>query len=169
MRAPDKKIYGYTICHEVRCQGTIVSFLPFRMPTPNKLDFLLRQEAVPCWELDTPILCSFTGGVDKGSNPGDTMLNELKEEAGYIIDTIDDARIHILGQSYSIKCVDTQYFLYAIDVTNFPEDKMVDLHVESDLEQSSTNTWLSSDDLIDIQDPFVAQIFLRFMTKRYTK
>lgn len=166
MEVPDKKIYGYDFLHEKRCSGIIVSFLPFRKSSDDSLEFLLRCEATPCWELDTPVLSSFTGGVDKGSNPGDTFLHELEEEAGYVIDSQDDPRIYVLGQSYSTKSSDTQYFLYAVDITDFPEEKMKDLYIESELEASSTNVWVDANKLSDIQDPFVAQIFVRFLASR---
>lgn len=168
IEAPDKKIYGYDFLHEKRCGGTIVAFLPFRKLEDGSFEFLLRREATPCWQLDTPVISSFTGGVDKDSNPGATFLQELKEEAGYIIDTQDDPRIYPLGQSYSTKSSDTQYFLYAVDLTDFPEDKIQDLYIETELEQTSTNVWVSSSDIPEIQDPFVSQMFIRFIAKTTT-
>jgi hypothetical protein len=45
--APEKKIFGYEFSHELRCGGSIVSFLGFEK-REKLFRFLLRNEAVPC-------------------------------------------------------------------------------------------------------------------------
>ena len=163
MKAPEKKINGYTYSHEIRCEGSIVAFLPFRREN-NDFWFLLRKEAVPCWELDTPILCSFTGGVDKDSEPYKTFINELREEAGYILDSEEDAnRLFDLSTTYATKSTDSIFYLYAVDVTDFPKEKTKELYIETELEEASTNEWHEIGKLNEIKDPFVSQIVLRLI------
>ena len=169
LTVPDKHINGYDFLHEKRCDGNIVAFLPFKKKVINSMDteieFLLRVEAVPCWELDTPIKCSFTGGCDATITPRQTFIKELEEEAGYCIDLDEENRIIELGTSYSTKSSDSIYHLYAVNVTDFPEDKIKALFIESELEKASTNVWIKPEELADIKDPFVNQIVFRILVK----
>jgi 8-oxo-dGTP pyrophosphatase MutT (NUDIX family) len=160
MVAPEKNINGYTYSHEVRCSGTIVSFLPYRK-VGNDFQFLLRKEAVPCWELDLPLLSSFTGGVDKGMDSVDTALKELSEEAGYIIGDDESHRMKYLGTTYSTKSSDSIYHLFAFDLTGKEQDKELD--VETELEKSSTNEWVEASIVQECKDPFVGMLVLRLL------
>ena len=164
IRAPELKINGYDFIHEKRCQGNIVAFLPFEKAN-NEFKFLLRKEAVPCWELDRPLLCSFTGGVDKDLTPYKCFIKELEEEAGYIVDVQEENRVYDLGVSFSTKSSDSTYWLYAVDITNFPEEKIRDLYVETELEQASTNEWIDANKIHEAQDPFVSQIVIRLLAQ----
>lgn len=165
MVAPEHNIYGYTYSHEIRCNGDIVCFLPYEKGIFTYHRFLLRKEAVPCWELDTPSLCAFTGGVDSGSNPVATCIKELKEEAGYDLDTPElQERVKNLGTCFGIKSSDSVYHLFAIDVTDFPEDKKKELFVETDLESSATNVWVDTKELIEqAKDPFPTLIAIKLV------
>lgn len=163
--APEHKINGYTYSHEVRCNGDIVCFLPYEKGLFTYHKFLLRNEAVPCWELDMPSLCAFTGGVDKGSNPFLTCIKELEEEAGYVLDSPElTQRVKSLGTSFGIKSSDSVYHLFAIDVTDFPENKKKELFVETDLESSATNIWVDTKELIEqAKDPFPVLIAMKLV------
>ena len=153
LKMPSLHINGYTYSHEIRCNG-IVAFLPFReSEQEDRIEVLLRHEAVPCWEFDTPLHSAFTGGIDEGMTALDTAVKELKEEAGYEVEP-NSNRVINLGKSFGTKSCDTIYHLFAFNVTGL---EAIDLTVESDLEKSSTNLWthLFSETMLQVSEPFI--------------
>lgn len=153
---------GYVFSHEIRCNGKIVAFLPFRRAGLTK-EWLFRVEATPCWEWTKPVRSSFTGGIDpKDANLGAayTVVKELKEESGYVVEEKD---LIYLGTSYGTKSSDSIYSLYTVDLTD--KEPETSLHVESELEKTSGIEWASvyyrSNAMDYLMDPFAAQIILR--------
>lgn len=115
-----KHVEGYEYLHEDRCNGIIVSILPYRynnslIRRDNPFDFLLRNELTPCWDMDENVWSSITGGVDIGNTEYETALIELEEEAGYKIDQKD---LIFLGYSFGTKSSDTLYILFTCDLTD---------------------------------------------------
>lgn len=161
--SPEEKIFGYTFIHEIRCNGEIISILPYRV-IDEGLEFLFRKEATPCWELGNPILSSLTGGIDKNSNKTKTALKELEEESGY--KAYDDELIY-LGTSYASKSASTTYHLFSINLTD--KKQTSPLYIETELETSSTCEWGSYDTLLTAQDPFIFVSYVRLMDFLFKK
>lgn len=159
IKDPSRKIGGYVYSSEVRCNGNIVSFLPYRYSEKNKLEFLFRCEATPCWDLDKICVSSFTGGVDTGDSIQKTVLKELREESGFEIQNKD---LIDLGQTYGSKSSDTIYHLFSMDLSNLKQTK--ELEVESELEKTSFCKWYKYDDIYT-EDPLAYSILFRFMQK----
>lgn len=144
-------VKGYVFSHEIRCNGIIVSILPFRK-VKNQIEFLLRDEVTPCWGM-APVHSSITGGVEKISVL-QTAVNELKEEAGYVIKMSD---LISLGTCRGIKSSDSIYFLYTVDLTNKQQEEAKG--DGSELEKKAYCFWTSAID--SAQDPFVYVTYYR--------
>lgn len=155
----NRGIGGYEYLHEDRCNGFIVSILPYRRNNSldrrdNPYDFLLRNELTPCWDSDENVWSSITGGVDSGHNEYQTALIELEEEAGYKIDQKDLA---FLGYSFGTKSSDTIYILFTCDLTNKPR-----IEAKGDgsyLESKAHCEWV--EDIGIAEDPLVYSIYYK--------
>lgn len=112
VKAPELGINGYDFMHEVRCEGKIISILPYRIKENGRKEFLLRKEVTPSWNPIKESLSTITGGFEK--NLLDTVIMELEEEAGYKVSKED---IIDLGDIRTSKGTDTMYYLYSIDLT----------------------------------------------------
>ncbi len=104
---------GYTFIHEVRCDGIIISLLPFHQ-TGGRVKYLARREVCPAHGPEAE-QCSITGGLIPGQSVEETAVQELWEEAGY---RIEAAELIALGQVRPSKSADTTVYLFAVDVTN---------------------------------------------------
>jgi 8-oxo-dGTP pyrophosphatase MutT (NUDIX family) len=93
----------------VRCDGMIVSILPFRIKG-NRYEFLARLEVCPA---HGPNLewCSITGGVESDKSLAANVQKELWEESGYQIE-LDD--LISLGQVRPSKSADTTAYLFGV-------------------------------------------------------
>lgn len=156
LKDESRKIGGYVYSTEIRCNGNIVSFLPYKFIN-NKLEFLFRCEATPCWDLDKICISSFTGGVDSDDSIEKTVIKELREESGYEIEKKD---LIDFGKSYGSKSSDTIYHLFSMDLTNKTQTK--ELEIESELEKSSYCKWIDYDDIYT-EDPLAYSILFRFL------
>ena len=146
MSCPNDKINCYVYSHETRCDGKIVAFVPYRYINNNQdLQVLLRNEATPCWNYIEQVPSSFTGGVEEGETPLQTVLHELREEAGYIV---DKDKIINLGQVFGTKSSDTIYFLFGVNLTDVEQEK--ELISESELEKTSFNRWCYFNTISDL-------------------
>ena len=113
----------YIYSHENRCDGKIVSILPYRYKTrmgiisPHEkygIEYLLRKEVTPPWgKPPKQFISSITGGVENGDTIG-TAVHEIAEEAGYEVDRKD---LKFLDISYGSKSSDTVYYLYTVDLS----------------------------------------------------
>lgn len=150
---PEQGVNGYTYYREVRCNGQIVSMLPFRSLDDGSKEYLIRNEVTPPWGME-PAMSSFTGGVE-GDDPMEDAIREIQEEAGF---TVTEERVIPLGTCRGPKCADTVYLLYAVDVTGLEAgDASGD---GSELEAKATNVWVS---LVEAQDPLVYVLAMRLM------
>jgi len=165
IKSPKHKINGYTYSHEIRCNGNIVSVLPFKkIDNENNFNsflFLSRVEATPCWEFDKPLISSLTGGVDPENTIKETVIKEIREESGFIVNESD---LIDLGESYSIKSSDTTYHLYAVEVNKYTELK--EMISESELENSSYCRWLTKDEVLESKDPFLTVLMTRLFKEK---
>lgn len=118
IQCPEKNIEGYIYSHENRCNGHIVAILPFTFERLN-LNFLLRYELTPCWDMEHNQVSSITGGVES-DNPEDDALRELKEEAGY---DVPKEELVDLGTCFSSKSNDTLIHLYTVNLMNYKKDE----------------------------------------------
>lgn len=137
---------GYSFSREVRCNGTIISILPFRT-RGDKVEYLARLEVCPAHgpELEK---CSITGGVEADISIEETALQELWEEAGYVVDADD---LISLGQVRPSKSSDTTVHLFAIDVTK--KTRSTPPGDGSHFESNATVEWMNYDQGIQISDP----------------
>ena len=156
-----KAVSGYVYSHETRCNGIIVAFMPFKksnlLNAKYGYEFLLRKEVTPCWGFN-PHFSSFTGGYEKEKGVAGTVLMELQEEAGYIV---EESELIYLGESFASKSADTVYKLYAIDVSNKEQGE----HGGdgSVLESLATNKWFADINDAFSKDPQVYVLFDRLM------
>lgn len=146
MSSPKDKIYNYIYSTETKCNGKIAAFIPYQKHGET-LKLLVRCEAVPCWNFNEPVPSSFSGCVEKGETPLETVIHELKEEGGY---EVESSQVINLGQVFGTKSTDTIYFLFAVDLTDCGcPDKLT---YESELEKSSYNVWVDARDSFEISD-----------------
>jgi 8-oxo-dGTP pyrophosphatase MutT (NUDIX family) len=149
----ERKI-SYVYSHESRCNGQIVSILPFRVLEDGSKEYLVRQEVTPCWGWQ-PVISSVTGGVDPGNTPDETVVHEMIEETGYEV-TQDE--IIKLGTCFGTKSSDTVYFLYAVDLTG--KEKAQEPQGDgSSLEAMASNVWVANPWFS--RDPHVSAAFVR--------
>lgn len=141
----------YIFSHETRCNGIIISILPYKIKN-NQLQFLLRNETTPCWSQES-MLCSITGGYE-GGDPRETAILELKEEAGYIVEL---KHIISLSTCFGTKSSDTVYYLYSINLTDYKQQTAID----NDAKGTACSAWFDESIISSIKDPFVAMIYLR--------
>lgn len=161
---PDKGVKGYVYSHETRCDGHIVTILPYRTDSDGNLtEIMVRMEVTPCWEMK-PVMSSITGGVEKNSDgeldPLATAALELKEEAGL---DVDQDKIKSLGTCYGVKSSDTVYHLYATDATGAKEVKAEG--DGSELEKKAWCEWVKPQELVKAKDPFLAMLFVKLVLK----
>ncbi len=153
IREPDRGVNGYVYSHETRCWGRIVALLPYRW-TADGVQYLLKSEMTPCWSLDQ-VLSAITGGYE-GDLIEDDAVREMLEETGYEI-TVN--HLIPLGTSYASKSADTEYSLFSVDLTGRePGEATGD---GSGVEAESQAIWCSWEELLDVQDPQVAVMFMR--------
>lgn len=183
VKAPEQGVKGYVYSTETRCQGQIISILPYRKAKggePRKVsmqyqpdgsilefhyEYLLKSEVTPCWSVRsrilTPKISTITGGVEN-ANALDSAINELKEETGYKANKKD---LIFLRMCYASKSSDTIYYLYSIDLTGKRQGKATG--DGSVLEAQSTSKWLLEKDILDCYDPLASVNLLRL--KEYLK
>ena len=157
MSCPKNKIFNYVYSTETRCDGKIAAFIPFKKVGLN-VELLVRCEATPCWNYNEQVPSSFTGAVEKGETPLETVIHELKEEAGY---AVDSKNIINLGQVFGSKSSDTIYFLFGVDLgdSGTPDT----LTCESELEKSSYNVWIPLKDAFEISDSMFNCVAFRLL------
>jgi hypothetical protein len=161
--------YKYEFLHESRCGGHIVAILPVSFDR----GMLVRQEFTPCWGDDLNI-SAITGGweKDKHETPFDTVIEELREEAGIVLK--DEACIMSLGTCRGTKSTDTLYHLFLVDLSN--EDDWDEVEIETDgsvLEGKAHNEWMPTPGSNDVnddspwlaggQDPMLYVMYTRWM------
>ena len=151
---PDVGINGYVFSHASRCEGKIVSLLPFRYFEKEgniEIQFLIRKEITPCWGLQFEY-SSITGGVEN-NDPVTTAIHEMAEEAGY---EIKESDLLNLGECYGSKSSDSIYSLYGVNLTG--KKKTLDASGDgSELEKSGTTEWKYLEDIMQYKD---AQLFV---------
>jgi predicted NUDIX family NTP pyrophosphohydrolase len=117
MKYPEKGVHGYVYSHETRCDGKIVSILPYRIKY-GKIEYLLRREVTPCWGVDKQVISSITGGVEN-DDPHTTVIHEILEEAGY---DVTKEQLIPLGTSFGIKSSDTVYYYFSVNLTDMKRE-----------------------------------------------
>lgn len=146
MKYPEKGVHGYVFSHETRCNGKIVSILPYRIKN-SKTEYLLRKEVTPCWDVNKQVISSITGGVEK-DDPHTTALHEILEEAGY---EVTKKQLITLGTSFGVKSSDTVYYYFSVDLTDMKRE--VAKGDGSELETQAECVW--SKDIDGAVDPLL--------------
>ncbi len=153
---PDDGVDSYIYSHESRCDGKIISMLPFRK-TDNDYQFLLRKELTPCWG-EKVVIASITGGYEKKHGIEGTAVLEMMEEAGY---EITESDLINLGTCRGTKSTDTMYYLFSVDLTGIK--KTGDAKGDgSKLEAKAECVW--KDD-IEGEDPLTYVSYVRLLRK----
>ncbi len=148
---------GYTFSREVRCNGEIVSLLPFRIDE-NKMMFLARLEICPAHSLQLE-RCSITGGIESGMSAEAAAQQELWEEAGFQADT---SELISLGQVRPSKSADTIAHLFAIDVTQ--KSQSIPPGDGTHFEADASVMWVDYIQGIQIADPLFVTAITRLQS-----
>jgi ADP-ribose pyrophosphatase YjhB (NUDIX family) len=153
---------GYTFLREVRCDGQIVSLLPFRIDMETgRMAFLARLEVCPAHGSEFE-QCSITGGVDLGQTIEEAAVLELWEEAGYRAEVKE---LVSLGQVRPSKASDTVVHLFATDVGGKPQTPPPG--DGSRFEVGASVEWVDYDRGVQITDPLFVTAMTRLInTKR---
>lgn len=149
---------SYTFSREVRCDGIIVSLLPFRI-TDNQLEYLARLEVCPAHGPELA-QCSITGGVEAEETIEESALQELWEEAGYQVDPDD---LINLGKVRPSKSADTIVYLFAVDVSEHPQS--TPQGDGTPLEANASVEWVTYEQGIQIEDPLFVTAVTRLRHK----
>ena len=147
----------YIYSHETRCNGKIVSILPFKRTAHGPNEYLLRDEFTPCWSTSENFISSITGGVEN-DDAFETAMHELKEESGYIVTKKD---LVALGTCKGIKSSDTTYYLFAVDLTG--REKKEITGDGTYFESKSKCFWGRARDVVKAADPLVSVLYLRLL------
>jgi len=154
---PERHVDGYVYSHETRCNGKIISILPFRREE-GIIQYLLRDEVTPCWEIEKSVVSSITGGYEKEKGVKGTVVLELKEEAGY---TVKEDELISLGTCRGTKSTDSVYHLFSVDLTGKKQREAKG--DGSVLEAKAKCFW--SLDLGQCEDPFAFVSYYRLNQK----
>lgn len=136
LRKKEREGHVYEYMHESRCDGNIVAILPVHM----ERGMLVRKEITPCWDEEN--INSITGGweKDRHETPIDTVIEELREEAGIILH--DETAIMTLGTCRGSKACDTLYHLFLVDLSNNEYDQVEPESDGSFLESKESVEWM---------------------------
>ena len=148
---------GYTFATDIRCNGEIISIVPFRV-IENNLEYLARLEICPAHGLDFE-RCSITGGVDPGTFVEEAALQELWEEAGYKANVEE---LISLGSTRPSKSMDTVAYLFGVDVTS--KLQVAPLSDGSVFEANSTVNWVNHAQGVQLSDPLFVTAITRLKT-----
>ena len=151
---------GYTFVREVRCDGIIVSLLPFRTDTTgHPTEFLARLEVCPA---HGPALeqCSITGGLEPEQRVEEAAVQELWEEAGF---RATENELISLGAVRPSKALDTAVYLFAVDVTG--KKQMPPPGDGSHFEANASVEWVTFSQGINIADPLFVTSLSRLVNK----
>lgn len=159
---PEDGVNGYVYSHEKRCNGHIVSVLPYLTDNDHNIKkLMIRMEVTPCWGMN-PVMSSITGGVEPDESgaldPLMTAVKELDEEAGLKVDPSD---VVSLGTCRGVKSSDTIYHLYAVDAAGAEKTKAVG--DGSHLESLAWCAWVRPENLREAQDPLLAMLFVKLV------
>jgi hypothetical protein len=156
--APEKGINGYIYSHETRCNGKIISILPYRLLNHNReIQFLLRSEVTPCWDVNNPTFSTITGGTEEPT-PQLDAIRELREEAGYQIELKE---LIDLGTSYGSKSSDTRYHVYSVDLGG--KERGAAAGDGSHLEEAGEAIWVDGKTVLACQDPIASVALIRLL------
>lgn len=160
---PERNVPGYIFSREESCNGQKVAVLPYRYDKEGDMELLLRKEYTPCWSEEL-IVSSITGGVEK-NDPFHTVIEELKEEAGfmYLSSEEPETRIQELGTCFGVKSTDTVFYLYAVNVQDLDQEEPT----TTDLQEKESHCFWVKDHNIgkiipEIGDPILAMLLVRF-------
>lgn len=157
---PERGVDQFVFSHETRCGGKIVAVLPWRFNRDgNYTEILLHTENNPAWGW-TPTDASVTGGQES-EDPAEDAAREVREETGYQV-TAENMRP--LGTCRGVKSCDTVYSLFAVCLDDMEQGEV---DADSLLEASEKPKWVPLGNMVDIVDPLVSVLVLRFMAKRW--
>ena len=146
---------GYIFSREVRCEGIIISLLPYRIKRSSNVEFLARLEVCPAHGKGLR-LCSITGGLEKDKTSQETAQKELWEEAGFRTEV---SEFISLGQARPSKTADTIAYLFAVDVSL--KSQSTPQGDGSKFEANASVKWVDYNQGINIEDPLFVTALTR--------
>lgn len=109
-----QKFGWYTYARHKSREG--VAILCYNSETKK---ILIRKEHCPCHVENEGelITTSITGSIEKGNDPKQTALIELKEEAGLELKSVEELKF--LGKVFPSKFMDYVQYLFAVDIKDY--------------------------------------------------
>jgi 8-oxo-dGTP pyrophosphatase MutT (NUDIX family) len=148
--------------YEFLSDGTtrFVAVLGYRRVGKDAWEYLGRIEKCPPHQ-DGFALCALTGGIEKGEEPLQAALRELKEESGVVYDSYD-SEIKELGTIRPSKMSDSTGWLFAIDLGKVPEKKRYEGEGDgSEGEKGAYCEWIGYREATNSKDPILACMVAR--------
>lgn len=149
-----KENNGYSYIHEERCNGILVSILPWRQYNKHeKMEFLMRMETCPAHG-NNHEFCGIIGGYDDTSYTiEETAIKEVKEETGFDINL---KRLNSLGWVWDSKVADTKVYLFTADLTGLEQG--IATTDGTELEKNSYCVWAPIKECMNCKDSKVHTI-----------
>ena len=150
-----KGIKSHYYLNESYCDGRMAALLPFRFGKGNRVEYLVRKELVPCWDMNRTSLVAITGTTDQ---------RWREQKTGFFLSPISN-RFKTLGSCYGIKRADTVYDLWAVNVHGLTQEPP-----EGDgtpVDDLSTCHWVVDSTIGMSVDPLV--YILHYRTARYIR
>ena len=138
---------GYTFLHEEKANGKLICVIPYRRIN-NNTEYLMRYEICPAHGNEHEF-CMIIGSYDDlNLTIEETVVKELREESGYIV---DQSNLKPLDWVWDSKVADTKVYLFTIDLTDLEPD--IPLTDGTDLEKSAYCKWVSLEECYKCKDP----------------
>jgi 8-oxo-dGTP pyrophosphatase MutT (NUDIX family) len=143
-----------------------VAVLGFRGSVGQNGECLVRKEEIPSWNNESKSrpyhYCCIRGGVEDGEDPRFAAKRELKEEAGY---EVQSQRFYDLGTMHHSKENVAETHLFGVDLSD--EVKFNASGDGSYAEEIASNEWLTMAECCQnhIKDPLIHVSMIRLIGK----
>jgi 8-oxo-dGTP pyrophosphatase MutT (NUDIX family) len=139
VRDPENNVNGYQFAE--RLGKDSVAFILWDNDSEQ---FLLNKEYKP--PIDSMMLGSFGGSIDKDKFLVDIVIDEVREEAGFIVEAKD---VKYVGRFFVSTQMNQYCHLYIVFVD---KNKQVEREPENEIEKIATVSWHSLEEIYKIED-----------------
>lgn len=143
---------GITYLQEKKDGVTVLCYDRSRKDKP----FLLLHEMVSALRSDKPTIVSLTGSIDPGEHPRETVLRELREEAGVVVLS---KNVEWLGPIFTYKACTKATYLFFADITDC--GWVTPVGDGSKIEENAYVRWHSLEDLLSTKDSLLLATYAR--------